>query len=58
MEEESAEVIRVTRRNMDDMEDKAAEMARDIRRKTHCMKAEMKKVKACHISVFPGRGRS
>ena len=43
MEEESAEVIRVTRRNMDDMEDKAAEMARDIRRKTHCMKAEMKK---------------
>ena len=46
MEEDSEEVGRFTCCKMADMEEKAAEMAREMRRKTRCMKAETKKVKS------------
>ena len=45
MEGNSAELRQVTHHKMADMEEKASDMARDIRRKTYCMKAEVKKVK-------------
>ena len=45
-EENTVEVRRVNHRKMADMEEKSVEMVRDMRRKTRCMKVEMKKVKA------------
>ena len=43
MEEKSAEVRQFTHRKMADMEEKSVEMVRDMRRKTRCMKVEMKR---------------
>ena len=46
MEEKSTEVRRVTHHKMADVEEKASDMAREMRIKTRCVKAEMKEVKA------------
>ena len=51
VEENYAEVRRVTRRNMANMEEEPADMAHDMSRKTSCMKAEIKKVKGGVIQV-------
>ena len=46
MEEKSAEVKRVTRRKMADMEEKTAEMACEKRREKRYTKAETKRINA------------
>ena len=38
---------------MSDMEEKVAEMAHEMRRKTHCIKAEMKRVMAESYECLP-----
>ena len=56
MEEKSAEVRLFTHHKMADMEEKATYMACEMRRKTHCMKAEMKEVKTEEYECL-ARGR-